>query len=114
MIEDVEPFSADRDQQCFEELRTVLARHGALGRFGVCLLHEHFRIEDDEVLVETVDVANKTLTICPAKQSEVDRESMETNWRLDGSEAEPKIRCIQKCIPAGKDAHGKGHFTSVH
>jgi hypothetical protein len=114
MIEDAVPFSPERDRECFEEVRAVLVRHGALHRFGMCLLHDHFRIDTDEVLVETVDVASRTLTIRPAKRSQLDQMSIETHWRLDGSEAEPKIRCVQKCIPAGNDKHGRAHFSSVH
>ncbi|MDT0449491.1 hypothetical protein RM609_10460 [Streptomyces sp. DSM 40473] len=33
----------------------VLEKHGNLDRFGLCLLHDHFPVASDEVLVETHD-----------------------------------------------------------
>lgn len=93
-INDVKPFSSD-DEACFGELRDVLARHGALERFGITLLHGHFEIADDEILVESIDVENRTLTTRPAKATEVAGDTIETNWRLDVREA--MQRCERVC-----------------
>lgn len=82
-IDDVRPRSVG-DEECINEIREVLRKHGALQRFGVTLLHQHFPVAGDEILVETCDVENRTLTIQPAKQAEIGSgRVMETNWRLD-------------------------------
>lgn len=82
-INEVLPLSED-DRICRDEIRKILAKHGKLGRFGICLLHSHFPISDDEILTETVDVANRILTIQPAKKHDVStRRTIETMWRLD-------------------------------
>jgi hypothetical protein len=44
-IDDVRPVDAT-DQVVFDEVRKVLARHGALQRFGLTLLHQHFDVGD--------------------------------------------------------------------
>ena len=80
-INNVEPFSKN-DEACFEEIREVLARHGKIGRFGITLLHSHFSVLDDEVLLEKCDPTNRTLTIKPAKAEDM-KNPMGTNWRLD-------------------------------
>src|SRR5262249_39367548 len=63
-IENAEPLGC-QDVALLTELREVLARHGALGRFGLTLLHEHFPVEDNEVLLETNDPLTRTLEMRP-------------------------------------------------
>jgi hypothetical protein len=48
------------DEALFAELREVLAKHDALGRFGVVALHQHFEIGAHERLVEFVDADART------------------------------------------------------
>jgi len=101
-INDVEPRSAD-DEVCFRELRAVLEKHGKLGRFGVCLLHQHFPMQDNELLVEECDEEARTLVIRPAPtHAPFTRNSIQTQWRLDGDVAVAK--CIQVCT---QDRDGK-------
>jgi hypothetical protein len=52
-----------QDSQFVRDLVDVLEKHGNLDRFGLCLLHEHFPVACDEVLVETHDLAARTLQI---------------------------------------------------
>lgn len=100
-ITDVEPRS-EKDDALFAELAGVLKRHGALDRFGVCLLHRHFDIKPGEVLLEETDVESRTQTIRPVATIEGD--CVETAWRLgDGFVA---MHCI--CANYGT---GHGHFT---
>lgn len=80
---EVEPRS-DRDDAVFAELRDVLERHGALSRFGITLLHEHFTVEPEEVLVESVDEEARQERTSPApRDSAKVAASIETSWRLD-------------------------------
>jgi hypothetical protein len=50
-----------RDAEFVRDLVAVLERHGNLDRFGLCLLHDHFPLADNEVLVETNDPRTRTL-----------------------------------------------------
>lgn len=82
-IDDVEPVS-EKDTPCIQAVRDVLAQYGALQRFGLTLLHGHFDVGDDEILMEFVDKRNRTMTIRPVEETEHDPEkSIETSWRLD-------------------------------
>jgi len=58
---------SDSDSECIRDLRDVLKKHDALGRFGIELLHQHFKIEDDEFLLETTDVTKRIQLIRPVK-----------------------------------------------
>jgi hypothetical protein len=97
-IDEVPPLS-EADQPCLDEIRAVLVKHDALLRFGVALLHEHFEVADDEILVETIDVASRTLTSRPEKIADLGHyRSVETSWRLDDRTA--MARCTSACRPA--------------
>jgi hypothetical protein len=74
------------------EVREVLARHGRLDRFGLTLLHSHFDLANDEILVETVDKAGRTLTTRPlsAAATEPGATLVESSWRLDAPDGHPR------------------------
>jgi hypothetical protein len=61
-ITEVDPVDAT-DMAILAEIQDVLKRHNALGRFGVNLLHQHFDMADDEIMVEYTDVASRTQMI---------------------------------------------------
>ena len=87
----------ESDLPCLSEIREVLLRHNRLDRFGMCLLHSHFPIADDEILLEETDVAARTLTLRPVKRTNiVASEVIETNWTLGSGAA------VQLC---SKKAH---------
>jgi hypothetical protein len=109
-IDEVEPMS-EKDRACVADIRAVLEKHGALSRFGISLLHEHFDIGDDEVMVESVDKENRVLTTRPVKMADHDAvNSIETNWRLDSVTG--LARCERQCVfPYGpKGPHIMQHF----
>lgn len=86
-ILEVEPRS-DADQTCIDEIKRVLKKHNALDRFGICLLHEHFPMGADEILVEYCDPIARVLTLQPKKKREISVEDVvETAWRLDTERA---------------------------
>lgn len=110
-VDDVAPLS-NADQPCLTEIRAVLIKHGALQRFGVALLHEHFEVADDEILVETIDVKTRTLTSRPEKLVELSKyNSVETSWRLDDLNA--MARCTTACRPAAftESRHKRVHIN---
>lgn len=110
-IGDVQPLSVS-DEACIQEVRQVLAKHGALSRFGVTLLHEHFDIADDEVMMEFVDKDNRVLTTRPVKAIDhAEENSLQTSWRLDSMTS--RQRCERYCArPYGPNGpHITQHAT---
>jgi hypothetical protein len=76
------------DQLCIDEVRSVLERHGRLERIGVCLLHRHFDLADDEILLESCDEMNRTLQLRPVRRSELEgQEITYTTWSLEQGSA---------------------------
>ncbi len=97
-IKDLKPFS-EKDMACLDEIREILHKHDAIGRFGVNLLHSHFDISDDEALVEDTDVENRRQTISVIKKKEIPATAIYTNWRFDThSPSDPVCRIkMQYC-----------------
>lgn len=67
-IADVRPID-DSDAECLEEIRAVLEKHNCLDRFGVTLLHSHFDLTDDEMMLETTDLERREHLVRPVKRS---------------------------------------------
>lgn len=94
---------SETDQPLFDELYEVLKRHNALKRFGVTLLHQHFDMSPDEVLLETTDKTDRTQLIQPIPKAELaNLDHIETSWRLDAGPI-PVMGCI--CIKMGDHTH---------
>ena len=109
-IHDVEPIGTE-DHACLAEIREVLNRHGKRERFGVALLHKHFDLAHDEMLVEETDVEARTLTIKPIATSEAPA-TIQTIWMLLEGDNQAMMGCMQYC---GKDVqgnHGSFHRRS--
>lgn len=95
-IDEVAPLSSD-DFVCIAEIRKVLEKHDALTRFGVALLHSHFPVAEDEILLERTDVANRVQTVQPVKKSELKGiKHSGTSWRLDSNST--LMECEHICI----------------
>jgi hypothetical protein len=93
-LDDVAPLTAE-DEDCLNELRGVLARHGRLDRFGVALLHRHFDLDEGEILVEECDTTRRTLTTSPRRSEDFPPERrIETVWRFDGH---GNRTCVKNC-----------------
>src|SRR5690349_746431 len=67
-IDTVRPID-ESDAPCLEEIRGVLEKHGCLQRFGISLLHSHFQLADDEILLETTNVDAREHWVRPVKKS---------------------------------------------
>lgn len=97
-ISEVAPFDPEKDAKLFREMYKLLKVHDAVGRFGITLLHDHFEVNDGEVLVETHNEQSRTLAIKPYRSQEL-KESYElqpTNWRFDEN---GEVVAMQFCIP---------------
>ncbi len=111
-IDDVEPLG-EADQSCIDEIRAVLARHDALDRFGLTLLHSHFELAEGEILVESVDtVARRLETRVVRAEDPVAEAAIETSWRLDDISA--NVKCETMCLrPEGpRGPHAKTHYEN--
>jgi hypothetical protein len=110
-IDEVERFDPEKDKPLFEELRAVLAKHNALNRFGVTLLHTHFEFHPGERMREVCDVDTRTLTSAPTSEALPSKASViETNWRFlpDGMGATQL--CFADCLVSNgkhKEIHKK-------
>jgi hypothetical protein len=102
-VDAVEPIEGvPDDDACLSELRDVLLKHGAANRFGIALLHRHFELEPNEVLVERCDPAARTLTTRPARLAELrPDELLTTIWVCDGSSAQ----ACKKFCPKNEGKH---------
>jgi hypothetical protein len=67
-INDIRPID-ESDSICLEEIRQVLLRHNCLERFGISLLHSHFDVAADEMLLETTDIQKREHWVRPVKKS---------------------------------------------
>ncbi|MEU7086235.1 hypothetical protein [Streptomyces achromogenes] len=77
------------DSEFVRDIVAVLARHGNLDRFGLCLLHDHFPLAADEVLVETNDPRARTLRVHVEKADRT-RHAKASQWRfVPHAEREP-------------------------
>lgn len=108
-INDVKPLD-DKDRACLDAVRDTLEKFGCLNRFGVSLLHKHFEMSEDEILVEQVDEAARKLLTKPVKIDLV-RDAMATametqwHWQRDGKGAVALI-CVSRCFPGNWQSPG--------
>ncbi|MGW4905742.1 hypothetical protein [Streptomyces sp. NPDC004270] len=70
-----------QDAEFVRDVVAVLAKHGNLNRFGLCLLHDHFPIAEDEVLVETNDPQARTLQ-AHVEKADRTRHTKASQWRF--------------------------------
>lgn len=87
-ISDVRPVQIE-DFAVLDELRLVLDKHGAGERFGIHLIHKHFDVADDEVLVEYTDEEARTLNCRVEKRDTLGNSPalLETQWRFNTQKA---------------------------
>jgi hypothetical protein len=109
-IAETEPVG-DADAECLQDVREVLERHGMLDRFGVMLLHSHFHVSEDEVLLEHSDHENRQLRIdvVPVARKGA---SIQTQFRFMPSGAAATVWCTQQCATDVQGNHyANGHKT---
>lgn len=97
------------DAACLNDLRGVLERHVRLDRFGITLLHRHFDLGPDEVLLETIDFHDRTLMVRPVPKAELGN-AVQTQWRLSG--LDPLQWCESYCQRVS-GGHPHGHQRNL-
>ena len=71
-ISEVAPIS-ENDDACLSDIQTVLKKYGNLNRFGVTLIHKHFDLADDEIMLETTDEEKREHWVRPVKLSAIEK-----------------------------------------
>jgi hypothetical protein len=102
----------DHEAVAFAELKAVLAKHGLLRKYGIALLHKHFDLAEDEIMVEYTDLENRTQTLKPTKVGVVrPTDLVETVWALDLDTA--SLICQTWCYYyGGSNVHQVNHRQS--
>lgn len=89
---DCAPIS-EADITCMKDVRAVLEKHGKLDRFALHLIHKHFDIAGDEILVEYSDASRREQFFRVEKaNSETAKQATPTTWTLEGME--PMAYCV--------------------
>lgn len=92
------------DELCLREVAEVLKKHRKEWRFGVNLLHSHFDLSEDEVLLETNDPRDQSLWIRPVPRASVANEEIVTTaWCL--ATGEPQMGCVCKRLGGDHSHH---------
>jgi len=68
----------DSDSAVLEEIRGVLEKHGCLDRFGIALLHRHFEVSPDEMMLETTDESEREHWVRPVPRAVLDAKGIPT------------------------------------
>jgi hypothetical protein len=107
-IDSIKPVDDD-DYNVLSAIHEVLVKYGATTRFGVCLLHNHFVVADDETLMEYTDEDSRTqkIVVEPLSQNQ-GVNVIETMFRF-GETIGVKMRCVQRCQGFGMTGHKHTH-----
>jgi len=106
-IDDVEPVG-ENDTDCLSEIRDVLRKYGMMKRFGVALLHSHFDVANDEIMLETNDPESRTLLTRPVKMDGQSAENIGTVFMLREGDVITTAWCKSYC-KRQFFGHGSGH-----
>lgn len=94
------PALSDDDLECMRDIREVLARHRKLDRFALHLVHKHFDLQPDELLVEYNDAGPREQYFRVEKATpHILANSIPTTWTLEANE--PLARCVCATRPGG-------------
>ena len=94
-ITEVEPLG-DGDAAVLRDVRDVLSRHGALERFGLTLLHEHFDLREGEILAEETNVSERSQQMRPVLLDDlVGSRTVETSWAFEPDSGD--VTCLTVC-----------------
>ena len=101
------------DESVLAGFTELLQAHGKTERFGVRLIRDPLGLGDNEVLLETCDIAHRTLRCTVVERDgHSAAEAIETSWQwtpsLSNTRARPIQKCASLCWPID-DTHFDGH-----
>jgi hypothetical protein len=91
-LEEVPSLAAD-DLECFAEIKEVLKKHNKLDRFGITLLHSHFDMRPNEVLLERTNTEERRMVQEPEIIDTCDITAIDTQWYLGQSMPLSLVKC---------------------
>jgi hypothetical protein len=107
-IDDVEPLG-EKDLECLSEVRDVLKKFNQLDRLGIALLHSHFDLGENEVLLERTSPSRRQLVLEPVPAGQTGANDVGTIWMLHDEDATTMAWCRSYC------ARGIiGHYPDHH
>lgn len=99
-IENVEPMG-EKDSDVLKDLYQVLKKHDCVERLGIFLIHKHFEINDDEMVVEYTDTKNRKQNLVVEKKlSDSDNHpesAIETAWKFSPDTITAVTVCVLRC-----------------
>jgi hypothetical protein len=105
------------DEAVLTGIAERLRAHGRIGRFGARLIRNPLGLSEREVLVETCDIARRTLRCGVGERNAVGADNadnnVETTWQWKPNGPDVTLYCMMMC---GSDPDGshyiEGHITS--
>lgn len=95
-IHEVEPLT-QKDAECFREVQDVLRSYGLLHKFGLALLHKHFDLDENEVVMEETQRNARKQTLSVMSLNDVPEDTVPTIWKLtESGDAVNVCRCYGK------------------
>ena len=101
------------DSYCLSELKEIILKYGKENKFGISLLHTHFDLLENEMLVETINVKERVLTTTPVQVDEQRKKSLvQTVWCFSKDQSLVK-GCESFCPRDDKGRHKgyKDHYS---
>ncbi|MBK6545758.1 MAG: hypothetical protein IPG12_10875 [Saprospiraceae bacterium] len=101
------------DSNCLAELKEIIVKHGKENKFGISLLHKHFDLLENEMLVETINIKDRVLTTKPVYADEQRKNSLvQTVWCFSKDQSFSKA-CESFCPKDDKGRHRgyKDHYS---
>lgn len=96
-----------------QEVLHMMEAKNLTSRFGITLLHKHFDVADDEIMIETCDTKKRTLLIRPIKKTILAKmpvEVRQTQWRGDVEGI--GLGCSVVCTNTGQ-GHSPSHIPKI-
>ena len=108
-IDGIEPLNKS-DENCLQEIYEVLKKHGKQDRLGIALLHKHFDLQDNEIMLEVSDHESRELVTTPVNSDVAGNGNVGTIFALrDGNTIETMSHCHQYCKRGIFGNHFKAH-----
>ncbi|HET7073787.1 MAG TPA: hypothetical protein VFI55_06865 [Mycobacterium sp.] len=101
------------DEAILTGLAERLRARGKIERFGVRLIRDPLGLSDDEVLVETCDIAHRTLH-CSVAPRGAGTNSVETTWQWKPSLSKTGPTVHRYCMNQCTLDSGNNHYISGH
>ncbi len=111
-ILEVKHFRDEEDGACFATLQQVFTRYGMCDRFAVTLLHTHFPVFQNEVLIESPDLEERIVITEVALSRDVG--CVSCSWRLMEKNSGEHEFVPNQYVALSPQFEGAGfHLTSI-